>query len=154
MMRPAHRFFGRPRRRPWRSFAAPRSGAATAVISGVTALGMKAPGVAAIMVVAMVPVGVATPTAAVEGTTTEAEEARLGEGATRETVRISVAVTMVAAAALGKVAEDDETAQGVVPLFTVHPSARPPLLARTAATSQWGPQKGKQLLPWLSLIHI
>ena len=96
--------------------------------------------------------GVATPTAAVEETTTvEAEEARLGEGATQEAARISDAVTMVAVAALGKVAEDDETAQGVVPLFTVHPSARPPLLVRTAATSRSGPQKGKQLLPWWML---
>ena len=87
--------------------------------------------------------------AAVEETTTvEAEEARLGEGATQEAARISDAVTMVAVAALGKVAEDDETAQGVVPLFTVHLSTRPPLLVRTAATSRWGPQKGKQLLPW------
>ena len=152
MMPPKLQCCGQPRRRPWRSFAAPRRGAATAVISGVTALGMKAPGVAATMVVAVVPVGVATPTTAVEETTAaEAEEARLGEVATREAARISDAVTMVAAAALGKVAEDDETAQGVVPLFTVHPSARPPLLVRTAATSRWGPQKGRQLLPWWML---
>ena len=74
-------------------------------------MGMEAPGVAATMVVAVVPVGVATPTTAVEeATAAEAEEARLVEGATREAVRILDAVTMVAAAALGEAAGDDETA--------------------------------------------
>ena len=93
---------------------------------------------AATMVVAVVPVGVATPTTVVEeATAAEAEKARLVEGATREAARILDAVTMVAAAALGEVAGDDQTAQGVVPLITVHLSARPPLLVRTAATSRW-----------------
>ena len=101
-------------------------------------MGMEAPGVVATMVVAVVPVGVATPTTVVEeATAAEAEEARLVEGATREAARILDAVTMVAAAALGEVARDEETAQGVVPLVTVHPSARPPLQVRTAATPRW-----------------
>ena len=93
---------------------------------------------AAAMVVAVVTVGVATPTTAVEeATAAEAEEARLVEGATREAARILDAVTEVAAAALGEAAGDDETAQGVVPSVTVHPSARPSLQVRTAATSRW-----------------
>ena len=80
----------------------------------------------------------ATPTTAVEeATAAEAEEARLVEGATREAARILDAVTKVAAAALGEAAGDDETPQGVVPLVRVHPSARPPLQVRTAATSRW-----------------
>ena len=80
----------------------------------------------------------ATPTTAVEeATAAEAEEARLVEGATREAARILDEVTKVAAAALGEAAGDDERAQGVVPLVTVHPSARHPLQVRTAATSRW-----------------
>ena len=101
-------------------------------------MGMEAPGVAATKVVTVVTVGMANPTTAEEeATAAEAEEARLVEGATREAARISEAVAMVAAAALGEVAGDDETAQGVVALIAVHPSARPPLLVRTAATSRW-----------------
>ena len=101
-------------------------------------MGMEAPGVAATMVMAVVPVGVATPTSAVEeATAAEAEKARLVEGATREAARVLDAVTEVVAAALGEAAGDDETAQGVVPLVTVHPPARPPFQVRTAATSRW-----------------
>ena len=65
MMRPRPRCCGQLRSRPWRSFVAPKSGAATAVMTGVT----EAPGVAAAMVVAVVTVGVATPTTAVEEAT-------------------------------------------------------------------------------------
>ena len=53
---------GQPRRRPRKSFAAQNNGAATAVMSGITDMVVVAPGVAAAMVVAVVTVGVATPT--------------------------------------------------------------------------------------------
>ena len=91
---------------------------------------------AAAIVVEVVTVGVATPTTAVEEATA-AEEARLVEAATREAARTLGAVTEVAAAVLGEAAGDDGTAHGVVPLVTVHPSARPPLQVRTAVTSRW-----------------
>ena len=99
-------------------------------------MGMEAPGVAAAMVVAVVTVGVATPTT-VAGETVEAEEARLVELVAREPVRRLDEATGAVAAALGEAAVDDETARGVVPLVTVHPSARLPLEVRTAATSRW-----------------
>ena len=64
----------------------------TAAIGWTTAAEMAAPGVAAAMVVAVVTVGVATPTtAAVE--TVEAEEARLVKVVAREPARILVEVT-------------------------------------------------------------
>ena len=125
---------GKPRRRPWRSFAEPKSGTATAVMSGVTAMEMEAPGVAAAMVVAVVTVGMATSTTAVEeAAVTEAEEARLVEGVSREAARIFDEVPGAVTAALGEAAGDDETARVVVPRITVHLSARPRLQVRTAA---------------------
>ena len=76
------------------------------------------------MVVAVVPVGVATPTTAVEeATAAEAEEARLVEGATREAARILDEVTDVAAAALGEAAGDDEPVRSRCLLYT-SPSPR------------------------------
>ena len=64
---------------------------------------MEAPGVAAAMVMAVVTVGVATPTTAVEeATAAEVEEARLVEGATREAARIFDEVTEVAAQLWGR----------------------------------------------------
>ena len=75
---------------------------------------------AAAMVVAVVTVGVATPTTAVEeATTVEAEEARLVEVVAREPVRLLDEAAGAVAAALGEAAVDDETARGVVPLVTV-----------------------------------
>ena len=117
-------------------------------MTGVT----EAPGVAAAMVVAVVTVGVATPTTAVEEATA-AEEARLVEAATREAARTLGAVTEVAAAVLGEAAGDDGTARGVVPLVTAQPLAHPPLQVRTAATSRWRLNTGKQLLPWW-ILHL
>ena len=88
------------------------------------------------MVVAVVMVGVATPTtAAVE--TVEAEEARLVEVVAGEPARILVEVTGAVATALGEAAVDDETARGVIPLATVPLSARPRFQAQTAARSLW-----------------
>ena len=73
------------------------------------------------MVVAVVTVGVATPTTAAERTAAaEAEEVRLVEVVAREAVRILDEVAGAVAAALGEAAVDDETARGVVPLVTVH----------------------------------
>ena len=54
----------------------------------ITAAEMAAPGVAAAMAVAVVTVGVATPTTAAEETV-EAEQARLVEAVVREPVRLS-----------------------------------------------------------------
>ena len=108
----------------------------TAAMKGTTAAGMAAPGVTAAMVVAVVTVGVATPTTAAEETV-EAEEARLVEAVAREPVRLSDEVAGAVAAALGEAAVVDETARGVVPLFTVPLSARLRLQARTAARSLW-----------------
>ena len=97
---------------------------------------MAAPGVTAAMVVAVVTVGVATPTTAAEETV-EAEEARLVEAVAREPVRLSDEVAGAVAAALGEAAVVDETARGVVPLVTVPLSARPRFQARTAARPLW-----------------
>ena len=108
---------------------------------------MAAPGVTAAMVVTVVTVGVATPTTAAEKTV-QAEGARLVEAVGREPVRLLDEVAKEVAAALGEAAVDDETARGVVPLFTVPISARLRLQARTAARSLWGPEKGKRPLPW------
>ena len=105
---------------------------------GTTAAGMAFPGAAATMVVAVVTVGVATPTTAVEeATAAKAEKAQLVEGVTREAARILDEVTGAVAAALGEAAGDDETVRVVVPLFAVHLSARPPLQVRTTATPRW-----------------
>ena len=121
---------------------------------GYRHMGMETPGVAAAMVVAVVTVGVATPTTAVEeSTAAKAEEARLVEGVNREAARILDEVIEAVAAALGESARDDETARGVVPLVTLHLSARRPLQVRTPATPRWCPQKGKQLLPWW-MLHL
>ena len=95
---------------------------------------MAAPGVAAAMVVAVVTVGVATPTTAAEETV-EAEEARLVDVVAREPARILVEVTGAVAIALVEAAVDDETARGVVPLVPVPLSARLRLQARTAVRS-------------------
>ena len=90
------------------------------------------------MVVAVVTVGVATPTTAVEGTAAaEAEEARLVEVVARDAVRSLDEVAGAVAAALGEAAVDDGTARKVVQLVTVLLSARPRLQARTAARSLW-----------------
>ena len=124
------------RRRPWRSTAALKSGAATAAMRGTTAAGMAAPGVAAAMVVAVVTVGVVTPTTAAEETV-EAEEARLVEVVAREPVRLLDEAAGAVATALAEATEDDETARGVVPLVTVPLSPRPRLQARSAARSLW-----------------
>ena len=88
------------------------------------------------MLVAVVTVGVATPTTAAEEKV-EAEEARLVEAVAREPVRLSDAIAGAVAAALGQAAVEDETARGVVPLFTVPLSAHLRLQARTAARSLW-----------------
>ena len=135
-MRPRPRCCGQPRRRPWRSTAALKSGAATAAMRRTTAAGMAAPGVAATMVVAVVTVGVATPTTPMEEKV-EAEEARLVEVVAREPVRLLEEAAGAVAAALGEAAVDDETARGVVPLVTIPVSARPRFQARTAAGSLW-----------------
>ena len=137
-MRPRPRSCGQPRRKPWRSFAAPKSGASTAVMSGVTAMAMEAPWLAAAMGVAVVTVGLATPTSAVEeATAAEAEEARLVEVEAREAFRILDEVAGTVVAALEDAAVDDDTAPGVFPLVTVPLSARHRLQARTAARSLW-----------------
>ena len=99
-------------------------------------MGMEAPGVAAAMVVAVVTVGVATPTT-VAGETVEAEEARLVELVAREPVRRLDEATGAVAAALGEAAVVNKTARGVVPLFTVPISGRLRFQARTAAKSLW-----------------
>ena len=88
------------------------------------------------MVVAVITVGVATPTTAAEETV-GAEEARLVDVVAREPARILVEVTGAVATALGEAAVDDETARGVIPLATVPLSARPRFQARTAARSLW-----------------
>ena len=59
------------------------------------------------------------------------------EVVTREAVRILDEVAGAVAAALGEAAVDDGTARDVVPLVTLHLSARPRLQARTAAGSRW-----------------
>ena len=153
-MRPKPRCCGQPHRRPWRSPAAQKSGAATVEMKETTAAGMAALGVAAAIVVEVVTVGVATPTTAVEeSTAAKADEARLVEGVNREAARILDEVIEAVAAALGEAAGDDETVRGVVPLVTLHLSARRPLQVRTPATPRWCPQKGKQLLPgWM--LHL
>ena len=151
-MRPKRRFYAQPRRRPRRNSAARRRGAATAAMAETTGAGMAATGLAAGMKVEVVMVGVATLNTAVEEVTA-AEEARLVEAATREAARTSGEVTEVADAVLGEAAGDDGTAHGVVPLVTAQPSARPPLQVRTAATSRWRPNTGKQLLPWW-MLHL
>ena len=97
---------------------------------------MAAPWVTVSMVVAVITVGVATPTTAAEETV-EAEEARLVEAVAREPVRLSDEVAGAVAAALGDAAVVDETARGVVPLATVPLSARPRFQARTAARTLW-----------------
>ena len=135
-MRPKPRCCGQPHRRPWRSSAAQKSGAAIVEMKETTAAGMAAPRVMAGIVVEVVTVGVATPATAVEEATA-AEEARLVEAATREAARTSGEVTEVADAVLGEAAGDDGTAHGVAPLVTAQPSARHPLQVRTAATSRW-----------------
>ena len=84
----------------------------------------------AAMVVAVVTVGVATPTTATEETV-EAEEARLVEAVAREPVRLSDEAAGTVAAALGESAVVDETAHGVVPLVKAQPSARLPFQVRT-----------------------
>ena len=151
-MRPRPWCCGQPRRRPWRSFAAPKSGAATAAVRGTTAAGMAAPGVTAAMVVTVVTVGVATPTTAAEETV-EAEEARLVEAVAREPVRLSDEAAGTVAAALGEAAVVDETAHGVVPLVTAQPSARLPFQVRTTEASRWRQNAAKQLLPWW-MLHL
>ena len=135
-MTPRPRCCGQPRRRPGRSSAALKSGAVTAAMKETTAAGMAAPRVTTAMLVAVVTVGVATPTTAAEEKV-EAEEARLVEAVAREPVRLSDAIAGAVAAALGEAAVVDETARGVVPLFTVPLSARLRLQARTAARSLW-----------------
>ena len=97
---------------------------------------MAAPGVTAAMVVAVLTVGVVTPTTAAEETV-EAGDARLVEAVAREPVRLSDEVTGAVAAALGEAAVVDKTVRGVVPLVTVPLSARPRFQARTAARSLW-----------------
>ena len=97
---------------------------------------MAAPGVTAAVVVAVVTVGVATPTTAAEEKV-EAEEACLVEVVAREPVRLLDEAAGAVAAALGEAAVDNETARGVVPLVTVPLSARPRFQARTAARSLW-----------------
>ena len=72
------------------------------------------------MVVAVVTVGVATPTTAAEETV-EAEEARLVEAVAREPVRLSDEVAGAVAAALGEVVGNDGTVLGVDTLITVRP---------------------------------
>ena len=72
------------------------------------------------MVVAVVTVGVATPTTAAEETV-EAEEARLVEAVAREPVRRSDEVAGAVAAALGEVVGNDGTVLGVDTLITVRP---------------------------------
>ena len=103
----------------------------------MAAPGLVAPRLAAAMVeVAAVTVGVATPTTAAEGTTaTEAEEARLGEVVARGVVRCLDEVAGAVAAALGEAAVDDGTAREVAQRVTVILSARPRLQARTAERS-------------------
>ena len=109
---------------------------------------MAAPGVTTAMVVAVVTVGVATPTTAAEETV-EAEEARLVEAVAREPVRLSDEAAGTVAAALGEAAVVDETAHGVVPLVkALKPSARLPFQVRTTETSRWRQNTAKQLLPW------
>ena len=100
---------------------------------------VTAPGVAPAMVeVAVVTVGVATPTTAAEGTAAaEAEEARLGAVVARDGVRMLDEVAGAVAAALGEESVDDGTAREVVRLVTVPLSARSRLQARTAARSLW-----------------
>ena len=107
----------------------------TATIGWTTDVGVVNTGVAASMLVAVVTVGVATPTTAAEETV-EAEEARLVEVVAREAVRILDEAAGAVAAARGEAAVDDETARGVVPLVTV-PLSVPRLQARTAARSLW-----------------
>ena len=68
---------------------------------------MEDPGVAAVMVVALVTVEVATRTTAAEETV-EAEEARLVEAVAREPVRPSDEVAGAVAAALGEAAVVDD----------------------------------------------
>ena len=72
------------------------------------------------MVVAVVTVGVATPTTAAEETV-EAEEARLVEAVARKPVRLSDEVAGAVVAALGEAAVVDETVLGVETLMTVQP---------------------------------
>ena len=88
------------------------------------------------MVVAVITVGVATPTTAAEETV-EAEEARLVEVVAREPVRRLDEAAGAVTAALGEVVVDDETARGGVTLVPVLLSARLRLQARTAARSLW-----------------
>ena len=119
-MKPRPLCCGQLLRRHRRSSTAQKSGAATAVIRGATAVGMTAPGMAAAMVVAVVTVGVATPTTtAEEPAAAEAEEARLVEGITREAVRGLDEVVGEVATTLGEVAVNNGTARGVVPQVTV-----------------------------------
>ena len=88
--------------------------------------------------VAVVTVGVATPTTAAEGTTAvEAEEAGLGAVVARDAVQTLDEVAGAVAAALRVAAVDDGTAREVVRLVTVLLSARDRLQARTAARSLW-----------------
>ena len=108
----------------------------TAAIGWTTAAGMSAPGVMAAMVVAVVTVGVATPTNAAEETV-EAEEARLVEVVAQESVRLLDEAAGAVAAALGEAAVDDGTARGFVPLVPVPLPACLRLQARTAARSLW-----------------
>ena len=97
---------------------------------------MEDPGVAAVMVVALVTVEVATRTTAAEETV-EAEEARLVELVAPEPVRRLDEAAGAVAAPLGEAAVDDGTAREVVRQVTVPLSARPRLQARTAARSLW-----------------
>ena len=135
-MRPRPLCCGQPRRRPRRSFAALKSGAATDGIREDTAAGMTAPGVASAMVVAVVSVGVAICTTAAEEAAATEAEAHLVEEVTREAVRFLDEETGAVAAALGEAAVNDGTARGVVPLVSVPLSARQRLQARTAARSR------------------
>ena len=80
---------------------------------GYRHMGMETPGVAAAMVVAVVTVGVAIPTTAVEeSTAAKAEEARLVEGVNREAARILDEVTEAVAAALGEAAGSTRRREG------------------------------------------
>ena len=81
---------------------------------GYRHMGMETPGVAAAVVMAVVTVGVATPTTAAEETI-EVEEARLAEVVAREAVRILDEAAGAVAAALGEAAVDDEMARGPLP---------------------------------------
>ena len=108
--------------------------------------------VTAATVVAVVTVGVATPTTAAEETV-EAEEARLVEAVAREPVRLSDEAAGTVAAALGEAAVVDETAHGVVPLVKSQPSARLPFQVRTTETSRWRQNTARQLLPWW-MLHL